>query len=91
MKFWILDASSSEAIGHAAFLRGLAMFVILDNFGQVPYRDTESTDPLADPDVFTGEDAITFILSDLDNAIANLPTSAAGDDNFRATKAAARF
>lgn len=85
------SASSSEAIGHASFLRGLAMFVILDNFGQVPYRDTEAADPLADPDVFTGEDAVTFILSDLDNAIANLPTSSAGDDNFRGTKAAARF
>ncbi len=85
------SASSSEAIGHASFLRGLAMFVILDNFGQVPYRDTEAADPLADPDVLTGEDAVTFILSDLDNAIANLPTSSAGDDNFRGSKAAARF
>ncbi|RIV34660.1 RagB/SusD family nutrient uptake outer membrane protein [Flagellimonas lutimaris] len=85
------SASSSEAIGHASFLRGLAMFVILDNFGQVPYRDTETADPLADPDVLTGEDAVTFILSDLDNAIANLPTSSAGDDNFRGSKAAARF
>nr|WP_288934086.1 RagB/SusD family nutrient uptake outer membrane protein [uncultured Allomuricauda sp.] len=85
------SASSSEAIGHASFLRGLAMFVILDNFGQVPYRDTEAADPLADPDVLTGEDAVTFIISDLDNAIANLPTSSAGDDNFRGSKAAARF
>ena len=85
------SASSSEAIGHASFLRGLAMFIILDNFGQVPYRDTEAADPLADPDVLTGEDAVTFIISDLDNAIANLPTSSAGDDNFRGTKAAARF
>jgi hypothetical protein len=85
------SASSSEAIGHASFLRGLAMFIILDNFGQVPYRDTEAADPLADPDVLTGEDAVTFIISDLDNAIANLPTSSAGDDNFRGSKAAARF
>ncbi|MAU17423.1 MAG: RagB/SusD family nutrient uptake outer membrane protein [Muricauda sp.] len=85
------SASSSEAIGHASFLRALSMFIILDNFGQVPYRDTEAADPLADPEVFTGEDAITFILSDLDTAISNLPASSAGDDNFRATKAAARF
>ena len=85
------SASSSEAQGHASFLRALSMFVILDNFGQVPFRDTEAADPLADPDVLTGEDAIGFILSDLDNAISNLPASAAGDDNFRATKAAARF
>ncbi|BDW92037.1 RagB/SusD family nutrient uptake outer membrane protein [Allomuricauda sp. XS_ASV26] len=85
------SASSTESIGHASFLRALSMFIILDNFGQVPYRDTEAADPLADPDVFTGEDAITFILSDLDTAISNLPASSAGDDNFRATKSAARF
>lgn len=85
------SASSTEANGHAAFIRGLSMFVILDNFGQVPYRDTEAADPLANPDVLTGGDAVAFILSDLDTAIANLPTSAAGDDNARATKAAARF
>jgi hypothetical protein len=85
------SASSTESIGHASFLRALSMFIILDNFGQVPYRDTETADPLADPDVFTGEDAITFILSDLDTAISNLPASSAGDDNFRATKSAARF
>ncbi len=85
------SASSTESIGHASFLRALSMFIILDNFGQVPYRDTEAADPLSDPDVFTGEDAITFILSDLDTAISNLPASSAGDDNFRATKSAARF
>lgn len=85
------SASSNESIGHAAFLRGLSMFIILDNFGQVPFRDTESTNPLGDPDVLTGEDALAVILSDLDTAIANLPASAAGDDNFRGTKSAARF
>jgi len=85
------SASSTEAVGHAAFIRGLSMFIILDNFGQVPYRDTESANPLGDPDVLTGEDAVSFILSDLDTAISNLPTSSAGDDNSRATKAAARY
>ncbi|MEQ5790303.1 RagB/SusD family nutrient uptake outer membrane protein [Muricauda sp. NFXS6] len=90
----ILDTrseSSSEANGHASFIRGLATFIILDNFGQVPFRDTEAADPLADPGVLTGEDAVSQIISDLDTAIANLPTSAAGDDNVRATKAAARY
>ena len=90
----ILDTrseASAEATGHAAFIRGYSVFIILDNFGQVPFRDTEAADPLADPDVLTGDDAVTQILTDLDTAIANLPTSSAGDDNVRATKAAARF
>lgn len=85
------SGSSTEANGHAAFLRALSMFIILDNFGQVPYRDTEAADPLADPEVLTGDDAVSFILSDLDTAISNLPSSSAGDDNARATKAAARY
>lgn len=84
------SASSNESIGHASFLRALGMYVILDNFGQIPFRDTEA-DPLADPAVLTGEDAIAFILSDLDVAESNLPSASAGSDNRRATKAAARF
>jgi hypothetical protein len=68
----------------------LGVYVILDNFGQVPFRDTEA-DPLDDPAVLTGEDAIAQILSDLDVAEANLPSSSAGSDNIRATKAAVRF
>lgn len=84
------SASSNESIGHAAFLRALGVFVVLDNFGQVPFRDTEAN-PLDDPIVLTGEDAVAQILSDLDVAEANLPSSSAGSDNIRATKAAARF
>ncbi|WP_431162508.1 RagB/SusD family nutrient uptake outer membrane protein [Flagellimonas beolgyonensis] len=84
------SASSTESVGHAAFLRALGMWVILDNFGQIPFRDT-AADPLANPIVLTGEDAVAQIISDLDVAIANLPAASAGSDNRRATKAAARF
>ncbi|NJB71823.1 hypothetical protein GGR42_002285 [Saonia flava] len=84
------SASTPEAKAHAAFLRGLAVYVILDNYGQVPYRDT-SAPPLDDPSVLTGDEAVSFIISDLEAAISALPTSTAGSDNNRASKAAARY
>ncbi|RXG11704.1 putative outer membrane starch-binding protein [Leeuwenhoekiella aestuarii] len=84
------SASSDESRAQASFLRALGMFVILDNFGQVPFRDT-TADPRENPEVLTGADAVSFIVSDLQNAISGLPSSSAGDDNPRATKAAARY
>ena len=84
------SASSAESRAQASFLRALGMFVILDNFGQVPFRDT-TADPRENPEVLTGADAVAFIVSDLQNAISGLPSSSAGDDNPRATKAAARL
>ena len=89
----VLDSrstASTESIGQAHFLRALGMYVILDNFGQVPFRDT-SLPPLSDPEVFTGQVAVDFIVADLESAITDLPQSSAGDDNVRATKAAARY
>lgn len=84
------SASSPDARAQAAFLRALGVYVILDNFGQVPFRDTKAS-PLDDPEVLTGEAAIAQIVGDLQVAIDGLPASAAGSDNPRATKAAARY
>jgi len=84
------STASAETKAQAHFLRALGMYVILDNFGQVPFRNLPS-DPNADPEVLTGEVAVSRIVSDLDAAIAGLPSSSAGDDNIRATKAAARY
>ena len=89
----ILDdrsSATSETKAHALFLRALGMFVILDNFGQVPFRDLQA-DPNQDPEVFTGQVAVDFIVADLEAAISGLPTSTAGADNIRASKAAGRY
>ena len=91
----ILDArsnASTEVAGGASFLRAYAMWTILDFYGQVPFRDT--TLPTTElPVVLTGAEAVDFILADLDNAIAGLPTRGTGniDDLQFASKAAARF
>jgi len=84
------SAASTQAVGDAYFLRALAVFVILDNFGQVPFRDT-TLPPLADPEVLTGSTAVDFIVSDLENAITNISSNSAGSDNVRGSKAAARY
>lgn len=90
----IMDPRSSPSttnIGEASFIRAFSMFIILDNYGQVPFRDV--TLPSSSiPEVLTGEAAVNFIVSDLDTAIANLPNAAAASGaNGRASKAAARY
>lgn len=89
----VLDARSNPTpanIGDASFLRALAMWVILDNFGQVPFRDT-TLPSLELPVVFRGQEAVDFIVQDLNTAIANLPETTPAQDNLRASKSAARY
>jgi hypothetical protein len=90
----ILDSRSNPSpanIGDASFLRAYSMWIILDNYGQIPFRDTALPSSSL-PVVLTGQAAVDFIIADLDQAIANLPTTAAGtgDALNTASKAAAR-
>jgi hypothetical protein len=76
----------------ARFLRAYAMWWILDLYGQVPFRDT--TTPSTDlPVIYSGAEAVQFIIADLDICISGLPTRAAnsGDELKRPGKSAARF
>ncbi|MEN8800008.1 MAG: RagB/SusD family nutrient uptake outer membrane protein [Flavobacteriaceae bacterium] len=91
----ILDPRSNPTagnIGDASMIRAWAVWVILDLYGQVPFRDVTLPSSTI-PEVLTGADAISLILSDLDTAISNLPATQAGsgDDNGRGSKAAARY
>lgn len=84
------SGSSDNVRAHAHFLRALGMYVILDNFGQVPFRDTTASS-LDDPIVYSGADAVSFIASDLEAAIAGLEAGTANGDYNRGTKTAARY
>ncbi len=90
----VLSPLSTEATSQdradAYFLRALGMWVILDNFGQIPVRNPED-DILVDPIVLRGGEAVDQIVSDLNNAIDGLPSGGPGSGNNRATKAAARY
>jgi len=85
-----LTTLTAEQSGDAYFLRALGMWVILDNYGQVPVRDPEAS-LLEDPAVIRGEEAVAQIISDLEAAISNLPAGGPGATNDRGTKAAARY
>ena len=91
----VLDSRSNPSaqnIGEASFIRAYSMWVILDNFGQVPFRDV-TLPSSALPEVLSGQAAYDFIIADLDQAISNLPTIPAGggEEMNRAGKAAARY
>jgi len=75
----------------ASFYRAWAMHWILDMYRQVPFRDVDLPNS-AIPEVLTGQAALDFIISDLNDAIAGLPTVSAGNDiesKSSPTKAAA--
>ena len=90
----ILDERSNAPAGVAAqarFLRAWSMYVILDLYGQVPFRDTQLSSSEV-PVVLSGAEAVTFILNDLDAAISGLPAKAAGSEDLdEVGKAAARY
>ena len=85
-----LTNSSTQNKADAYFLRALGMWVILDNFGQIPVRDPEENLSV-NPVVLTGAEAVDQIVSDLNAAITDLPAGGPGSGNSRATKAAARY
>lgn len=87
-----LSGGSTAQVAQAKFARAYAMWIIMDSFGQVPFRETNEG-PEIDPTILTRTEALAFVLSDLDDAIADLPTTIAMDmDNLnRGSKAAARF
>lgn len=90
----ILDersAANSIVGANAHFLRAWSMFLILDFYGQVPFRDTQLSSTTV-PEVLSGTAAVDFIIADLDAAISGLPATAAGSGELnRASKAAARY
>ncbi|MBT8185026.1 MAG: RagB/SusD family nutrient uptake outer membrane protein [Eudoraea sp.] len=86
------SSASAEEVAQAKFIRALGTWVIMDAFGQVPFRGVDEG-PDVNPVVWDAPTAYSAILQDLDEAIADLPATQAMDqDNLkRASKAAARF
>ncbi|WP_420603931.1 RagB/SusD family nutrient uptake outer membrane protein [Flagellimonas sp.] len=84
--------SSATDIAQAQFIRALSMWVIMDLYGQVPFRQVDEG-PEINPNVLTRTEALDFIVTDLEAAISGLPSAAApsSEDNAKGSKAAARF
>lgn len=85
-----LTESTATQRANAHFLQAFGQWVILDLFAQVPVRDP-AADVLLDPEVLTGAEAVSSIVSSLEIAIADLPAGGPSAGNNRATKAAARY
>ena len=81
-------AGAEKAQGQ--FLRAYFASQVMDLFGQVPYRSaTAGADDI--PEVKTRAQAFDWIMTDLDAAIAALPTFGTGADMHKANKQAAQF
>lgn len=76
---------SAQQAAEARFLRAFAQFLILDGYGQVPYREPGESSVTA-PNVRRGPEALDFIISELNAALPNLPDA----PTTRANKDAAR-
>jgi len=89
----IIDPRSSPTplqAAEAKFIRAFSMFQIMDLFGQVPFREVDEG-PEINPTPLSRTDAMTFVIQDLNEAIADLPARGPDAGNNRPTKAAARF
>ncbi len=91
----LLDpASGADAsiTAQAQVIRAINMFMVLNFFGQVPFRGVnEGVD--VDPTVLSAQEAFDFILEDLNTAISsgNLHTDGPDGDIFNIGEATARF
>ncbi len=74
-----------QQAAEARLIRAMAQFMLLDGYNQVPYREPGESNVIA-PKVRTGVEALTFIISELNAIIPNLPDGPA----TRANKNAAR-
>lgn len=87
-----LSNPTTEQAAEAKFLRAFSMFQVMDLFGQVPFR-AANEGPEIDPIVMTRAEAYDFVLNDINDAIAGLPsTSGPNTDATRlASKESALF
>lgn len=88
----VIDAESANAqqVAEAKFLRGLFMFYVMDLYGQVPFRASDSG-PNDVPEVMSRSEAFNFILNDLQDARPELSTISSGPDAATASQEAVDF
>lgn len=90
----VIDPSSNATasqVADAKFLRAYNMWLVMDMYGQVPFRNpTDGVD--VDPSVYTRAEAYELVVQDLRDAITGLPASdPSSADKSRAVKATAQF
>ncbi|MEJ7675961.1 MAG: RagB/SusD family nutrient uptake outer membrane protein [Chitinophagaceae bacterium] len=78
---------TKQQAAEARFLRAISLYQLLDLFGQFPFRNP-GDNLLNAPKVLSGEEAVQFIISELNAAVTDLPATSTPD---KASKDAANF
>ena len=65
---------STEQAAEARFLRALSLYYLLDEYGQYPFRQP-GENLLNAPKVYSGDSAVTFIISELTTILPQLGTN----------------
>jgi starch-binding outer membrane protein, SusD/RagB family len=77
---------SKEQIAEARFIRALALYQLLDMFGQYPFRNP-GDNLLIPPKVYRGDSAVLFIINELNQLMPDLsPTNGITQANTDAAK-----
>lgn len=86
-----LSKASPAQVAEAKFARAYNMWIVMDFWGQVPFRNPKDG-PDVTPTVLTRKEAYDLVVKDLTEAIVDLPASAPTSANkLRPVKATARF
>ena len=81
---------ADRALAEARALTAFYMYHILDHFGQVPYRDPANLDLSLDPEILNSEEALAFIISELEETIPLLRTKSELGTHGRITQDGAK-
>jgi hypothetical protein len=65
---------TKQQAAEARFLRALSLYYLLDLYGQFPFRNP-GDNLLNPPQVFSGDSAVTFIISELNTILPDLPAN----------------
>ncbi|SEL63360.1 Starch-binding associating with outer membrane [Aquimarina amphilecti] len=84
------SGADASQLAQAKFLRAFSMFWIMDMYGQVPFREPDEG-PEIDPRVFTRAEALDFVVTDLNEAIPDLPVVGPSASTNRASRAAGNY
>ncbi len=86
-----LSKATPAQVAEAKFARAYNMWIVMDFWGQVPFRNPKDG-PDVTPTVLTRKEAYDLVVKDLTEAIVDLPASAPTSANkLRPVKATARF
>ncbi len=85
-----LSGANDSQLALARFARAWNMRIILDFYGQVPFREPTQAAGTA-PTVLTRQEAYDLIVEDFTFAAANLPAAGSRADKFRPDQATAKF